>query len=742
MNRRSIIIYTAVAVLLLAGVACLFSALFFADREGQAGTDRLAEGVQAVPSDAIFLFETGSFSEIRDMTDGGSALGMMLACFPTVSSEWPAVVSMHYSSKNTVSPLVVLSLPDDGAAGFVSDLLAGCDGVVEKRYGESVIYKSAVPDASFARVGGFFVASPSLVIVESSLRHLETGESVMTDPMYSRIGGVSSDDGILHVSSSNLGKIFSGMAAGAYVRYASFFQSFADWFTLGLEGDGSTRMLEGKCAALIDGEKYSDVLMTQRGAKPEVFSVAPHDAAYIITLPLSSLPDYMSAYGTYLSARGLKTVYNQRNKKLAEDRDMSVADFVSSLELTEAAVFATGADGSDKILALRAGNTDILSDCRDTVGVYGYAGYVPQYLGGVFRPSSEDSCCVTDGWVLVGPGHVLESMLRQRQLGTYFSFKDFLEQTPAAEELREISCLSVVVNPSLYAGTLSSFFKEPYSKTVRGLFGRRNFEYLFLNTYRTGDELGLRLSSYSEDLSSMPQPELPEGVQVNYVDEETPVVIPEGPYPVTNFIDGSRNWLEQLDNCNLRLLGRSRNPVWTVKFDKKICGTVRQIDYLKNNKLQMLFGAGDRIYLLDRLGRMVGKFPYSLGREILLGPDVYDFNGDKNYSLMVLHTDNTLAMYDVHGDRLEGWSDISPAERILSLPEEVMVGGARYWVVRTPYQTLIYDGNGTICAEFAGKHKLKKDTSVEPVSSYEAAVTAQDGREYILDLRDGSFRRR
>ena len=169
---------------------------------------------------------------------------------------------------------------------------------------------------------------------------------------------------------------------------------------------------------------------------------------------------------------------------------------------------------------------------------------------------------------------------------------------------------------------------------------------------------------------------------------------------------------------------------------------MRQIDYLKNNKLQMLFGSGDKVYLLDRLGRKVGKFPVSLGKQILLGPDVYDFNGDKTYTMMVLHKDNTLVQYDIDGKPVPGWNTVSLEERIISLPEPLEVGGRMFWIVRTSYQTLLYDSHGTICADFSRKNKLKKDTAVEAVSSHEVKVTTIEGRNVVLDLDDGSFRKR
>ncbi|HIZ86280.1 MAG TPA: hypothetical protein IAC04_07290 [Candidatus Coprenecus stercoravium] len=744
MNRRSIVICSVIALLLLGGVGGLFYFLFFAGNGKAVETDRLTEGVQAIPSDAVFLFEAGSFSDIVKMTDERSALGKIAGCIPDVSSDWEAALSMHYSSKNAVSPLLVITVPEkEDASAFLSQILDECGGVIEKRYGQQSVFKAAVPDASFALCGRFLIASPSLVIVESSLRQMESGMSVKDEPLYSKIHGVTSDRGVLHVNFSNIGKFFSGAVSRSWLGKASFFQNFADWGTFGLSDGDNPWTMDGKVTGVMSGENFSDVLLTQRGRRPEVFAVVPHDALYVFTLPLTSYSEYVRAYHSYLSANGLRKDYDYLNAILPSNDglEISTSAFAASLDLTEAAVFAIGASG-ERILALRSGNTGALGGGKDTVNTYLYKGYISTFLGDAFAPSSEDSYVIHGDWILIGGEETLKSLTDKWKRGGFFSMADYVAQTPASEELRELSCASLFINAVRYADGMASFFRKPYSEAVASAFGVHNFELLVLNTYKTGGDLGVRLSVYSEDLSELPQPEPEEGVSGVEIVDDTPVDIPEGPFKVKNFIDGSDNWLEQLDNHDLRLLNSARRPVWTVKFDRPLCGTVRQIDYLKNNKLQMLFGAGSKMYLLDRLGRKVGKFPIDLGKEILLGPDVYDFSGDRDYTLMVLHADNTVAQYDIAGERIPGWNDIKLQERIVGLPRLLEMESGVYWIVRTSYQTLIYDAHGTICADFTKKNKLKKDTAVEPVSSSKVKVTTMEGRTMFLNLKDGSFSRR
>jgi hypothetical protein len=81
------------------------------------------------------------------------------------------------------------------------------------------------------------------------------------------------------------------------------------------------------------------------------------------------------------------------------------------------------------------------------------------------------------------------------------------------------------------------------------------------------------------------------------------------------------------------------------------------------------------------------------------------------------------------------------SEKIVSLPELLEVGGERYWVVRTGYQTIICNSGGAPVADFTKKRKLTSDTKVEKRSDREVVVTAVDGRDMVLNLQTGVMKK-
>ena len=127
-------------------------------------------------------------------------------------------------------------------------------------------------------------------------------------------------------------------------------------------------------------------------------------------------------------------------------------------------------------------------------------------------------------------------------------------------------------------------------------------------------------------------------------------------------------------------------------------------------------------------------FPVELGKDVLLGPDVYDFTGAGGYTVMVLHKDNTLERYNLHGKKPQGWMGISAPETIKNLPELYEAGGQRYWVVRTSVRTLVYpfEGGETLTKE-EGARMIKPDSPIS-VNGKTMRAECYDGRQRDIKL--------
>lgn len=169
------------------------------------------------------------------------------------------------------------------------------------------------------------------------------------------------------------------------------------------------------------------------------------------------------------------------------------------------------------------------------------------------------------------------------------------------------------------------------------------------------------------------------------------VEIPQGPFPVHNSGTGKVNLFYQNEALSLCLKEEGGKGIWGVPFKTPICGAVEEVDYYNNGRIQFVFASTSKLYMMDRLGRFVNGFPVDLGKEVLLGPKIYDFSGAKAYRALVLHTDNTIGMYNLHGQFPEGWKGIAPEEPVTGLPELADYQGKKYWKVPTASRFLVYE---------------------------------------------------
>ena len=163
----------------------------------------------------------------------------------------------------------------------------------------------------------------------------------------------------------------------------------------------------------------------------------------------------------------------------------------------------------------------------------------------------------------------------------------------------------------------------------------------------------------------------------------------DGPFEVKNSATGKTNVLQR-KNGSLELLDENGVRQWGFECKDTLCGRVGQIDYYANGKIQYLLISSRTLFLVDRLGRKVEKCKAQLPKDVLLGPDVYDFNSTKKYNIVVLNKDNTIDMYDLQGVKPQKWQGISPDSKILSLPLYLEKEGKSFWKVTTQKGELTY----------------------------------------------------
>lgn len=735
MSRKSLILCLLLLAVLALGTGVAVAVLY-----SGTGADRNDEFVQvaddsrylllpAVPSDAVLVSCMSDATFALPGMYGGLELD---ASFKGLRS----VLSLHYSGELTA--LYVFGL------GKTSSL----DAVKAERMAESVRSQgfvaelvdcsSCLKNDSALYGQSILIVSESEILVKSAVRHLGRGISVLDAPGFASACLSASADDLLFVSNSHSGEILPSVFTRKYASYSGFISRLSDWIVLGFDSSDKRTVFSGK--AVHDGgvDEYMTVLSSLTPAASSVSEVLPSYTAGVFTLPVSDLDQYGDAYDLYLDSRQSLQTSLARRKELTRKHGISPADLMRSIGIREVskAFFRCG-DKVESLLLLRTSSDDLnavfkgtdvksLKDYVPAVHAWPFKSFVSSVFGNLF--ALEDESCFTymDGWLVIGSMALVGDYAEGRALE--YTLEEYMAN--AGKEglfLRSKAVFASYFSFTADAPLLSDVFRKSFISDFSPIFS--GSEYCPAVLYVSNDrKTGTRIHAEFLKLELMKD-------KAPVFERDTVVYVPEGPFEVKNSGTGKQNKFYQNRYLSL-CLSEDGKDLWGVPFKEPICGTAQNVDYFANGKLQIAFGAGSRIYLIDRLGRFVNGFPVDLGKDILIGPDVYDFNGVRKYNVMVLHKDNTVEMYNLKGLKPSSWKGIHPSETVKSLPSALKVGNSTFWVVRTSMQTLIYPFyGGEPLTVFTGEQMIRPDSEVTPADAASVNVICYDGKQRTVKLK-------
>jgi hypothetical protein len=197
------------------------------------------------------------------------------------------------------------------------------------------------------------------------------------------------------------------------------------------------------------------------------------------------------------------------------------------------------------------------------------------------------------------------------------------------------------------------------------------------------------------------------------------------PQFITNHYTKLKEVLVQDDAHILHLISTSGKENWKRKLGGKILGESHQIDYYKNNKLQVLFNTADSLYLLDRNGNNVEDFPVKLESRATTGHTLLDYDNSRKYRILIPSEDKMVYNYDKAGDLVRGWRFTKMPERITQPLQYHKQNGKDY------IYAIDNAGNGKIVGR-SGKQRIGLGTLPLADAFY---IDQQHGYVYTTDAQ-------
>ena len=711
--------------------------------------------MQGVPSDAVIIFHFREANEFSNMISDTLSFGekivdkdnLLIEFFNKISlipkvSELPLAYSLHYSAKNEVSFLQVITM-DESNILQIKEFLESNLGY-KKNYNSVKVYGRSTK-VSAAIFDNILVMSNSMNVLESSIRHLVTGSSILDNLDFSSMSKKYGVNSAIYVNNKQIGKFFSGEVVYDFLGYSDFFLNFASWSAFKFSPTEGKLNLLGEFLDNKDPKNISSMFYKLNSVECNIGEILPSSTLFALWLPLPSSNEYLSALNSYMEVHRSQGRYAYKQNMVAIKGEPTPMQWADSLNIEGLAVayckfgekheWITLIKEKSKGWADKLINSVVSKDKEIESAPYKYKGYLASVYGDSFGWCSEDYYSKVDDWIILSSKDVIDEY--NSGAAYFYNLSYFLDQTPAQDFLKREALSKVIVNINESPDTLLQIFK-PYLKTqFKRSAEAHNFEYLTLDINK-GVNIQANIEYYSQNLYAVPKPpEVEEGVLPIIIDST--IVLPKAPYEVYDVVKKEKAYLMQFPNNKLQYLDKNKKGVWTIPFNIPICGAVEQADLYNNGKLQMFFIAEDKLYALDRAARFVYGYPAKLSQKVVYGPKIVEIDGD--VSFMTLNVDNSISQYTIDGTVVKGWRGVKAPEFIRELPKLEVIGGTRYWVLRTQLSTRLYRLDGTEVVINDKKRSISPESTIEFVGDNSIKVSGVDERFFILNLETGKTKK-
>lgn len=174
------------------------------------------------------------------------------------------------------------------------------------------------------------------------------------------------------------------------------------------------------------------------------------------------------------------------------------------------------------------------------------------------------------------------------------------------------------------------------------------------------------------------------------------------PFVVKNHVDRSLEVLVVDSTNKLHLVSSKGTLLWSYQLSGPLVSSIHQIDVYKNQKLQYLLATAEQVYCLDRLGKAVEGYPYSMkqGSKVIQHLSVIDYDGSKDYRIGVASNDGFLELHNIFGKVLDGWNPIKFDSPITQALKHSRVRGKDFMLAADQHKIYAFSRRGEVYAGF------------------------------------------
>lgn len=683
------------------------------------GNNQIIREIIEIPAIDNLVSEITSFS---DFVNSHSGIKNLLA-------GKSVIVSLNLTGKSELTNLYLMQMNDanesNSAASVISASLGAEYTITRRNYDNTVIFnaRSAGTSFYFACTNDVLMASSDFIMVEQAIRQtnsinlLNNYEFTET---YKTIGENAFAN--ILINHQTIRQLLALVIAPELRKTIGYLDSWSNWTGLDLQLNSSGLQLYGNSITKDSTDNYLNLFRNQSAAKVTIEKAIPANASYFVALNLENTDDYIEQHEAYLKSAGLYYTREMGIKGFANKTKTNPVSLMKEIAGTQFAGVYTTINKSDYLqnrffVAEIKNESDTREKIEKVVQDFGSTGKAKDS-----QPMVEYSVDAKNSFDIykLPVGNMAESLFGKAFAGINGNYltiyrkyliwgdnlpglKNYLQNLVAEKTLANDSVYKVFSKNNQTNANFYVYGKIPKIFRLKDALLKREIS----SSLSASEEVIRKFSTFSWQYSAsgkMVEHRINLKYDPNYKEEPEAIwqlkldaPLAQKPKIVLNHKDPANREVIVTDKeNNVYLVDKEGVVLWKVKLPEPIISEIHQIDLYRNNRFQYLFNTKSQLYVIDRTGSKVGKFPVVFKSMAANGVSIAEYGKNKEYRFFVAGEDKKVYIYDRDGKLVPKWN-FEGTESAVSLPiRHFDVDGKDYLVVSDKRNTYFLDRQGKL----------------------------------------------
>ena len=485
-------------------------------------------------------------------------------------------------------------------------------------------------------------------------------------------------------------------------------------------------------------KNYTDILVNSNNQKSEIQNYVPKTTHMLTGLTFDNPKDIFRNKNNFLANNHALWEWNKYKKDINNKYNFDYDEFIDQID-TEVGLFYCSSSNIREIGYIKVKSSVLaiaqLQSLFDKNQIKKHQGFTINKLqednltgnlfGSIFDIKNSNFVTNIDDYLFFS-----DSPSNLEYLIDYYNTSDVLFNSPNFQNyiksVNENNNFTFYINPGkineLLAKTINNTWKQDIDSDSITEFTGLSLQLSMRNGYLMNNLILYQDQNYEEDLKEI------WSIQTDTIFETKPQII------YNHFTKKEDVLIQDLSNT-IYLFNSEGKLIWRKKLKEKILGKVSQIDYYKNNKLQVLFNTKNSIHVIDRLGNYVKGYPIKTPAETSLPHSLFDYDKNKNYRIFIAGINNDIYNLNKKGDKVRGWKYKKNGDTLLSKIVHFSKDNKDYILVNSDKKIRLLARNGSDRLSFSSDEII--DYELQLCDNGDIISKTKEGKLWIGKLKSG-----